>query len=92
MTDELWRPHDRMADEFLAHPEDGAYARSCFDRVLESDAWSSLPTGLNEVRYWPEPLSNPCAAATDAGFVIQRLEHELLSRPGFLALRLLAPA
>ncbi len=78
---------------------------SYFDRVLETDAWSSLPPGLNEVRYWREPLSDLCTAATDAGFVIQRLveprppeslrerwpeEHAKLSRrPGFLALRLL---
>lgn len=79
---------------------------SYFDRVLETDAWSSLPAGRNEVRYWREPLSDLCAAATDSGFVIQRLvepratevirerwpeEHAKLStRPGFLALRLLA--
>ena len=25
MADELWRPYDRMAEEFLAHAEDGAY-------------------------------------------------------------------
>ena len=79
---------------------------SYFDRVLETDAWSSLPAGRNEVRYWREPLSDLCAAATDAGFVIQRLveprapeimrdrwpaEYDALAqRPGFLALRLLA--
>lgn len=79
---------------------------SYFDRVLETDAWSSLPAGLNEVRYWREPLSDLCAAATESGFVIQRLveprateimrerwpgEHDKLTRrPGFLALRLLA--
>jgi SAM-dependent methyltransferase len=79
---------------------------SYFDRVLETDAWSSLPVGRNEVRYWREPLSDLCAAATDSGFVIQRLVEprppeimrerwpaeydELAQRPGFLALRLLA--
>ena len=79
---------------------------SYFDRVLETDAWSSLPAGRNEVRYWREPLSDLCAAATDSGFVIQRLVEprapeimrdrwpatydELAQRPGFLALRLLA--
>jgi len=79
---------------------------SYFDRALETDAWSSLPAGRNEVRYWREPLSDLCAAATDAGFVIQRLVEprapevwrdrwpaeydKLAQRPGFLALRLLA--
>jgi SAM-dependent methyltransferase len=78
---------------------------SYFDRVLESDTWA-LASGAHEVHYWREPLSDLCTAATDAGFVIQRLveprppesmrerwpeEHEKLSRrPGFLALRLLA--
>lgn len=78
---------------------------SYFDRALETDTWS-LPSGRHEVRSWREPLSDLCGAATDAGFVIQRLveprppesmrrrwpeEHaELSRRPGFLALRLLA--
>ncbi|MGY2128067.1 class I SAM-dependent methyltransferase [Blastococcus sp. SYSU DS0617] len=78
---------------------------SYFDRVLENDTWA-LASGAHEVRFWREPLSDLCAAATDAGFVIQRLveprppeimrerwpeEHQKLSRrPGFLALRLLA--
>ena len=36
VTDELWRPYDRMAAEFLAHAEDGAY-NAHYDRpaVLE---------------------------------------------------------
>jgi len=78
---------------------------SYFDRVLETDAWA-MQSGRHEVQYWREPLSDLCAAATDAGFVIQRLveprapeimrqrwpaEYEKLARrPGFLALRLLA--
>ncbi|SDE97386.1 Methyltransferase domain-containing protein [Blastococcus fimeti] len=78
---------------------------SYFDRVLETDAWSML-SGRHEVRFWREPLSDLCAAATDAGFVIQRLVEprapeimrerwpaeydKLAQRPGFLALRLLA--
>ncbi|MBN1092448.1 class I SAM-dependent methyltransferase [Blastococcus sp. TML/M2B] len=78
---------------------------SYFDRVLETDAWSML-SGRHEVQFWREPLSDLCAAATDAGFVIQRLVEprppesmrqrwpeeaaKLSTRPGFLALRLLA--
>lgn len=78
---------------------------SYFDRALETDAWSML-SGRHEVRFWREPLSDLCGAATDAGFVIQRLVEprapevlrerwpaeydELAQRPGFLALRLLA--
>ena len=78
---------------------------SYFDRVLETDAWSML-SGRHEVQFWREPLSDLCAAATDAGFVIQRLVEprapeimrerwpaeydKLAQRPGFLALRLLA--
>ncbi|WP_299955747.1 class I SAM-dependent methyltransferase [uncultured Modestobacter sp.] len=78
---------------------------SYFDRALETDTWA-FASGDQEVRFWREPLSDFCAAATDAGFVIQRLveprppesmrrkwpaEHaELSRRPGFLALRLLA--
>lgn len=78
---------------------------SYFDHVLETDTWA-LASGSHQVQFWREPLSDLCAAATDSGFVIQRLveprspeimrerwpaEHEKLSRrPGFLALRLLA--
>ncbi len=78
---------------------------SYFDRALETDAWSML-SARHEVRYWREPLSDLCGAATDAGFVIQRLVEprapeimrerwpaeydKLAQRPGFLALRLLA--
>ncbi len=78
---------------------------SYFDRALETDAWAML-SGRHEVRFWREPLSDLCTAATDAGFVIQRLVEprapeimrerwpaeydKLAQRPGFLALRLLA--
>ena len=78
---------------------------SYFDRTLETDAWSML-SGQHEVQFWREPLSDLCAAATDSGFVIQRLVEprapeimrerwpaeydKLAQRPGFLALRLLA--
>jgi SAM-dependent methyltransferase len=78
---------------------------SYFDRVLETDAWSML-SGKHEVQFWREPLSDLCAAATDSGFVIQRLVEprapeimrdrwpaeydKLVQRPGFLALRLLS--
>ena len=78
---------------------------SYFERRLETDIWS-MTSGPQEVRFWREPLSDLCAAATDSGFVIARLveprptegmrqrwpeEHDELSRrPGFLALRLLA--
>ncbi len=78
---------------------------SYFDRTLETDTWA-LASGRHEVQFWREPLSDLCAAATDAGFVIQRLVEprapeimrerwpveydKLAQRPGFLALRLLA--
>jgi len=76
---------------------------SYFDRVLETDVWDT-PEGPRPVRFWREPLSTLCAAATDAGFVIDRLDEprpaasmrerypddyaELSTRPGFLVLRL----
>lgn len=76
---------------------------SYFDRVLETDLWSS-PDGPQEVRFWREPLSDLCAAATGVGFLIERLDEPrpvpsmrdrypedfaLLDRePGFLVLRL----
>jgi SAM-dependent methyltransferase len=78
---------------------------SYFERVLETDAWSML-SGRHQVQFWREPLSDLCAAATDSGFVIQRLVEprpsavmrerwpeesaKLDRRPGFLTLRLLA--
>lgn len=76
---------------------------SYFDRVLETDVWLS-PSGDQPVRFWREPLSDLCAAATSAGFVIDllgeprpadsmRTRHpddyaKLHREPGFLLLRL----
>lgn len=77
---------------------------SYFDRTLSSDTWT-LPSGQRqEVRYWREPLTDLCAAATDSGLVIDRLVEprpaesmrarspedyaKLHARPGFLVLRL----
>lgn len=100
MTDELWRPYDRMADEFLAHADDGAqnshYGRpAVLDLLGDVAAQRVLDAGGGPGLY----------PATDSGFVIQRLveprapeimrerwpeEYEKLARrPGFLALRLL---
>jgi SAM-dependent methyltransferase len=77
---------------------------SYFQTVLETDIWR-LPSGDQVVQFWRESLSTLCAAATDAGFVIEKLieptpaetmresyplDYEQLSRePGFLILRLL---
>ncbi|WP_344682373.1 class I SAM-dependent methyltransferase [Saccharopolyspora taberi] len=44
---------------------------SYFDVVLETDTWGV--GGGTTVRYWREPLSSLCAAATDSGFLIERL-------------------
>jgi SAM-dependent methyltransferase len=79
---------------------------SYFDSVLETDTWH-LPTGDVQVRFWREPLSQLCAAATGAGFLINQLieprptermrelfpnDYDTLNRePGFLILRLLKP-
>ena len=76
---------------------------SYFDRVLETDLWNS-PDGPREIRFWREPLSDLCAAATGAGFVIERIDEprpapsmrdrapedfaKLEREPGFLVLRL----
>ncbi|GAB3245797.1 class I SAM-dependent methyltransferase [Kineococcus gypseus] len=76
---------------------------SYFDRVLEADVWST-PSGPQEVRFWREPLSRLCAAATGAGFVIDLLDEprptpavreshpedfaRLQREPGLLLLRL----
>lgn len=76
---------------------------SYFDRVLETDIWGG-PSGDHRVRFWREPLSDLCAAATGAGFVIDLLveprpaesmrtpfpeDYAKLNRePGFLVLRL----
>ena len=80
---------------------------SYFDTVLETDTWHMAP-GEQQVRFWREPLSALCGAATDSGFLIERVieplpaetmreldpeEYEKLSkRPGFLILRLLKPS
>ena len=77
---------------------------SYFDVVLDTDTWR-LGGGEQEVRFWREPLSEVCAAATDAGFVIRQVieprptegmrqawpeDYALLQqRPGFLMLDLL---
>ncbi|MGH3772666.1 MAG: class I SAM-dependent methyltransferase [Pseudonocardiaceae bacterium] len=76
---------------------------SYFDTMLETDTWQ-LSTGDQEVRFWREPLSRLCAAATSAGFVIDQLieprpaqsmrelfpnDYDTLNRePGFLILSL----
>ena len=80
---------------------------SYFQATLETDIWHT-PSGDQPVRFWREPLSALCAAATDAGFLIEKLiepvpaetmrerypeDYEKLSKePGFLILRLLKPA
>jgi hypothetical protein len=80
---------------------------SYFQTVLETDIWHT-PAGDQPVLFWRESLSALCAAATGAGFLIERLiepfpaetmrerypeDYEKLSRePGFLILRLLKPA
>ena len=80
---------------------------SYFQAVLETDIWR-IPSGDQPVHFWREPLSALSAAATDAGFLIEKLiepvpaetmrerypeDYEKLSRePGFLILRLLKPA
>jgi hypothetical protein len=76
---------------------------SYFDVKLETDIWP-MPSGDQQVRFWREPLSALCSAATDAGFLIEKVieplpadtmrqhhpeEYEkLTTRPGFLLLRL----
>ena len=80
---------------------------SYFQTTLETDIWPS-PAGEQPVHFWREPLSALCTAATDAGFLIEKLiepipaesmrerypeDYERLSKePGFLILRLLKPA
>ncbi|WP_159928868.1 class I SAM-dependent methyltransferase [Rhodococcus sp. WAY2] len=77
---------------------------SYFDVVLETDIWR-VGGREQEVRYWREPLSELCSAATDAGFVIRQVIEprpaesmrqawpedyaQLMQRPGFLMLDLL---
>ena len=80
---------------------------SYFQTTLETDIWHT-PAGDQPVRFWREPLSALCAAATGAGFLIEKLiepvpaetmrdrypeDYEQLTKePGFLILRLLKPA
>ena len=80
---------------------------SYFQATLETDIWH-MRSGDQSVRFWREPLSALCTAATDAGFLIEKVieplpaetmrerspaDYEKLSRePGFLILRLLKPA
>ena len=80
---------------------------SYFHATVETDIWQT-PSGDQPVRFWREPLSALCTAATDAGFLIEKViepvpaqtmrerypgDYEKLSRePGFLILRLLKPA
>ena len=79
---------------------------SYFLTTLETDIWHT-PSGDQPVHFWREPLSALCTAATDAGFLIEKLiepvpaetmreryrqDYEKLSKePGFLILRLLKP-
>jgi SAM-dependent methyltransferase len=80
---------------------------SYFETRLEQDVWEREGNEY-AVTFWREPLSALCAAATEAGFLIEELieplpadsmkerwpEHweKLHRRPGFLILRLLRPA
>ena len=80
---------------------------SYFETTLETDIWHT-PSGDQPVHFWREPLSALCAAATNAGFLIEKViepvpaetmrerypeDYERLNRePGFLILRLLKPA
>jgi ubiquinone/menaquinone biosynthesis C-methylase UbiE len=79
---------------------------SYFDVKLETDVWE-LPNGSQDVRFWREPLSSLCGAATSSGFLIEKLVEplpaesvrdlwpedyeKLVNKPGFLILRLLKP-
>jgi len=77
---------------------------SYFDVKLETDLWRTQ-TGDQPVRFWREPLSALCGAATGAGFLIEKVieplpadtmrglypedYQKLTTEPGFLVLRLL---
>jgi SAM-dependent methyltransferase len=79
---------------------------SYFDVTLETDIWRT-PSGDQPVRFWREPLSALCAAATDSGFLIEKVIEpqpaqtmrerypedydKLTAEPGFLILRLVKP-
>jgi SAM-dependent methyltransferase len=76
---------------------------SYFDTTLETDTWRT-PYGGQRVRFWREPLSALCTAATGAGFLIEKVieplptesmrerypddYQKLTAEPGFLILRL----
>ena len=80
---------------------------SYFQATLETDIWHTS-SGDQPVHFWREPLSALCTAATDAGFLIEKLIEpvpaetmrdrypedydQLSTEPGFLILRLLKPA
>ena len=80
---------------------------SYFQTTRETDVWHT-PSGDQPVHFWREPLSALCTAATDAGFLIEKViepvpaktmrerypddYEKLSSEPGFLILRLLRPA
>ncbi len=49
---------------------------SYFDTKLEADTWRT-PHGDQPVRFWREPLSALCTAATSAGFLIENLTEPL---------------
>jgi len=79
---------------------------SYFDVTLETDVWHTSG-GDQAVRFWREPLSALCSAATQAGFLIAMLAEprpadtmrerypddyaKLTTEPGFLVLRLVKP-
>jgi SAM-dependent methyltransferase len=77
---------------------------SYFEAKLETDIWR-IDGGDQPVRFWREPLSEFCGAATTAGFLIEQVieprptpsmrdrfpddYQKLTKEPGFLILRLL---
>lgn len=79
---------------------------SYFDVVEEEDVWQ-IEDGPFAVRFWREPLSSLCNAATSAGLLIRNLVEplpaeemrerfpedwaSLHTRPGFIALELVKP-
>jgi SAM-dependent methyltransferase len=79
---------------------------SYFDVKLETDIWIG-PFGDQPVRFWREPLSALCGAATGAGFLIEKVIEplpaetmrelhpkdydKLGTEPGFLILRMARP-
>jgi len=77
---------------------------SYFAVTVETDIWRT-PAGDQPVRFWREPMSSLCNAATSAGFLIEKLIEplpaptmrerypkdydKLAAEPGFLILRLI---